>query len=206
MYPSCVPKLWASTIETHRQEVRSAVVEATAKLIADHGFKSVTMSAIAHDAGIGRATLYKYFPDVDEILAAWHEEQVADHVERLRAIGEQPGRAVERLRRVLSAYAEIRQRSARHAGDSDLVASLHGSSGMPEQIGRLRPVVEELIGQAADVGDVRRDVPASELAVFALAALVGTALVPGRAAAERLVTITLDAMSPGPLEGVLGGT
>lgn len=33
----------------------------------------MTMSRIAEEIGIGRATLYKYFPDVEAILLAWHE-------------------------------------------------------------------------------------------------------------------------------------
>jgi AcrR family transcriptional regulator len=37
------------------------------------------MSQIAAETGIGRATLYKYFPDVEAILVAWHERQVAEH-------------------------------------------------------------------------------------------------------------------------------
>jgi hypothetical protein len=39
----------------------------------------ISMSQIAAAAGIGRATLYKYFPDVERVVAAWHNRQVADH-------------------------------------------------------------------------------------------------------------------------------
>ena len=63
-----MPKLWSGTLETHRREVRTAVIAATAALVADHGLRGVTMSRIASEAGIGRATLYKYFPDVETIL------------------------------------------------------------------------------------------------------------------------------------------
>ena len=38
------------------------------------------MSQVATETGIGRATLYKYFPDVEAILAAWHERQIARHL------------------------------------------------------------------------------------------------------------------------------
>jgi AcrR family transcriptional regulator len=43
-------------------EVRDVIVETTAALVAEHGLRAVTMSQIAEDTGIGRATLYKYFP------------------------------------------------------------------------------------------------------------------------------------------------
>jgi hypothetical protein len=31
-------------------------------------------------SGIGRATLCKYFPNVESILAVWHERHVASHL------------------------------------------------------------------------------------------------------------------------------
>ncbi len=54
-----MPKLWTETIEAHRREVHDAIVETTATLVAKHGPTSVTMSQIAGDTVIGRATLYK---------------------------------------------------------------------------------------------------------------------------------------------------
>ncbi|MGH9199575.1 MAG: TetR/AcrR family transcriptional regulator, partial [Acidimicrobiia bacterium] len=67
-----MPRLWSDTIQAHRREVREAILDITAKLVGEHGLRSVTMSQIAEDTGIGRATLYKYFPDVEAILSAWH--------------------------------------------------------------------------------------------------------------------------------------
>ena len=66
--------------------LRTAILDATAALVAGHGLALVTMSQIAQTAGIGRATLYKYFPDVDAILAAWHERQIHAHVEELARV------------------------------------------------------------------------------------------------------------------------
>ena len=75
-----MPKLWNETIETHRDAVRGAILDATAGLFADQGASGVTMSGIAQAAGIGRATLYKYFPDVESIKLAWHERQIHAHL------------------------------------------------------------------------------------------------------------------------------
>jgi len=92
-----VPKLWTETIETHRREVGDAILDTTAALVSRHGLRSVTMSQIAEEAGIGRATLYKYYPDVETILVAWHERHVAAHLEELANIGSGSGNPVERL-------------------------------------------------------------------------------------------------------------
>lgn len=68
--------------------MHEAILETTAALLRDSGVASVTMSAIAEGAGIGRATLYKYFPNVESILVAWHARDFADHVKRLRSLSE----------------------------------------------------------------------------------------------------------------------
>jgi AcrR family transcriptional regulator len=79
-YSEVVPKLWSETIEAHRREVRDATLDTTAALVAEHGLRSVTMSRIAAETGIGRATLYKYFSGVEAILVAWHERQITGHL------------------------------------------------------------------------------------------------------------------------------
>src|SRR5581483_8088737 len=110
-YTGVMPKLWVETIEAHRREVRDAILDTTAALVAEHGLRSVTMSQIAEVTGIGRATLYKYFPGVEAILLAWHERQIAGHREYLAAVGRQAGEAGQRLAAVLEAYALITHQS-----------------------------------------------------------------------------------------------
>src|SRR5437762_13945137 len=43
------------------------------RYMSQNGLRSVTISQIAKETGIGRATLCKYFPDVEAILVAWHD-------------------------------------------------------------------------------------------------------------------------------------
>src|ERR671937_2238265 len=113
LYRLVVPKLWTETIAAHRREVRDAIMETTAALVAKDGLRSVTMSQIAEATGIGRATLYKYFPDVDAILVAWHERHVNAHLGYLAAVRDQFTDPAERLEAVLSAYALIPHERAR---------------------------------------------------------------------------------------------
>jgi hypothetical protein len=116
-----VPKLWNDTIEAHRREVRDATLDTTVALVAEHGLRSVTMSQIAEGAGIGRATLYKYFSGFEAILVAWHERQVNRHLEHLTAVRDQAGDAGEQLEAVLEAYALV---FYEHHG-TELAALLH---------------------------------------------------------------------------------
>ena len=187
-----MPKLWSQTIATHRRDVHDAVLAAAAALVAEHGLRGVTMSRIAVEAGISRATLYNYFPGVEDILLAWHEKQVGSHLEQLEQIAEHGGAAGDRLEGVLRAYA----RNTHQRPHSDLAATLHQGEHMVHAHSQLHALVEGLLRDAAVAGDVRNDVASGELAAYCLAAVDGAARVPSKAAVERLVDVTLDGLRP----------
>ncbi|MFE6156603.1 TetR/AcrR family transcriptional regulator [Streptomyces sp. NPDC057889] len=190
-----MPKLWSETIEAHRHAVRDAALDATAALVAEHGLLSVTMSRVAEETGIGRATLYKYFPDVEAILAAWHERQVAAHLEQLIAVRDQvtdPGR---RLEAVLEAYAFIsHQRHASHG--TELAALLHHGEHIDRAHQQLSGLVRDLLAEGATTGALRDDVAPEELANYCLHALTAAAGLPSKAAVRRLVAVTLAGLRP----------
>src|SRR5918997_4949170 len=126
MYTVVVPKLWNETIEAHRRAVRDAILETTWALVAEHGLTSVAMSQIAEETGIGRATLYKYFPDVAAIVLAWHERQITSHLDYLAEVRDRAGDAGERLEAVLEAYALLsHERSSHEHPGPELAALLH---------------------------------------------------------------------------------
>lgn len=190
-----MPKLWNETIEAHRLQVRDAILDTTATLAAEHGPASVTMSQVAEAAGIGRATLYKYFPGVDEILRAWHERQVGAHLEQLVDVRDRAGTAAERLEAVLAAYARIHQERVHgHHGQPHgpaLAAFVHGDAHVAGGRQHLHDLVRDLVADAAEIGDVRDDVAPSELAAYCLHALEAASTLRSRAAVRRLVEVTL---------------
>jgi AcrR family transcriptional regulator len=187
-----VPKLWNDTIEAHRREVRDAVLETTASLVAKHGLRSVTMSQIAEETGIGRATLYKYFPDVEAILVAWHEGQVAGHLGQLARIRDRPGSPGARLRAALEAYAAIRQEHH----DAELAKLLHRGEHMTHAEQHLRDLLAGLLAECADAGEIRDDASPQELASYCLHALGAASALPSKAAVRRLVEVTLGGLRP----------
>lgn len=191
-----VPKLWTETIDAHRAAVRDAALDAMAALVAERGLVSLTMSQIAEKAGIGRATLYKYFPDAQAVLAAWHERQIAAHLEQLSAAADPDAPAVVRLRAVLRTYAHIQRHSARHHG-GELAALLHRGDQVDRAQRQLRDFVRQLAAEAAQDGDLRGDVAPDELATYCLHALTAAGAVPGEDAVDRLVTVTLAGLGVG---------
>ncbi len=127
------------------------------------------MSQIAEDTGIGRATLYKYFPDVESILIAWHERHVAGHLDHL---------------------VELRDKA-------DLVALVHQGEHVSRTEHQLRDLVRDLITEAAKTGHVRDDVVPDELTSYCLHALSAASSLASKAAIHRLVRVTLAGLRPG---------
>ena len=211
---SIVPKLWSETIESHRRTVTDAILDTTAELVATQGLASVTMSEIAEETGVGRATLYKYFPDVDAILVAWHDRHVERHLERLREVRDRSEDPRQRLEAILEAYAVIsherssphhdeRQHAHReghhrshgqHAGD--VAALVHRDEHVAGAQRRLVEFMRNVIADAVAAGSVRDDVPPVELARYCMHALATSTSASSKAAASRSVTLTLAALRP----------
>jgi AcrR family transcriptional regulator len=192
-----VPKLWTETIEAHRRQVRDAILDTTAALVAEHGLLAVTMSQIAEETGIARATLYKYFPDVEAILLAWHDRQISAHLAYLADVRGQAVGAAERLHAVLEAYALLSRDSRGHR-DTDYGAFLHRDERVARAQHEVHTMIRDLLIEATKTGDVRDDVPPDELASYCLHALAGASSQRSKAAVRRLVSVTLAGLRPPP--------
>ncbi|HZR36121.1 MAG TPA: TetR/AcrR family transcriptional regulator [Nevskia sp.] len=187
-----MPKLWNDTISAHRQAVRDATLDTTAALVSRHGLASVKMSQIAEQTGIGRATLYKYFPDVESILVAWHQRQIAAHLDHLAKVRDQADGADAGLRAVLEAYALI---SHQHHG-TELAVLLHRGPHVARAHQHLKAMIGNLLGAGAKSGSIRDDIAPDELANYCLHALGAASILPSRAAVRRLVEVTLAGLRP----------
>lgn len=198
-----VPKLWTETIETHRREVRDAILDTTTTIVAQGGLLSVTMAQIAEKTGIGRATVYKYFPDVESILLAWHEAQITHHLDLLAQARDEAADDGKRLKAVLEAYALIAQEAQGHH-DNELAAFLHRDERVLRAERQLRALLRELLIEGTESGTVRRDIAPDELASFCLHALRSAGSLSSRAAVKRLVMVTMDGLRPAPRRGYAG--
>jgi AcrR family transcriptional regulator len=189
-----VPKLWSETIETHRHAVRAAILDTTGALVVENGLTSVTMSQIAEKTGIGRATLYKYFPDVEAILLAWHQRHITGHLQHLAQVRDQSRDAGDRLEAVLEAYALIVHHREQHS--TELAELLHRDEHLAGPQNQLIELIRGLLTDVADTGDIRTDVPPDELARYCLHALTAASSLASTAAVHRLVMVTLAGLRP----------
>jgi AcrR family transcriptional regulator len=191
-----MPKLWNETVAVHRREVRDAILSAAGKVVSENGLLSVTMSQIAEETGIGRATLYKYFSGVEAILLAWHERQVRGHLEYLAEVRDEAGDVGERLEAVLEAYARILHESHGNR-DGELGVFLHRNRQVARAQRELREMIRDLLEEGARARHLRDDVAPDELASYCLHALTAAGSLPSRDAVGRLVAITLAGLRPG---------
>ncbi len=195
MYPRRVPRLWTETIEEHRRAVHDATLDTTAALVREHGLASVTMSQIAAATGIGRATLYKYFPDVEAILVAWHDRHITRHLRQLAAVRDAAATPADRLEAVLEAFALIQHQHH----DTELpVALLHRGEHVARARQQLQDLVSDLLAAGAEAGAIRSDISPGELASYCLHALAAAGSMPSEAAVRRLLAVTMSGLRPQP--------
>lgn len=187
-----MPLLWHDSVDAHRHAVREAVLDAAGAISTETGPTSLTMSAVAERAGIGRGTLYRYFPDTRELLLAWHERQVRTHLEHLRHVSAHTADAGEELHAVLEAYASL---SAGH-GSEHSAAALHTEAHMAGAYNELHTLLRDLLANGARRGQVRGDVDPSDLATYCVRALGSAAEIQSSDAPQIVTALVLSALAP----------
>ncbi|MCB9376416.1 MAG: TetR/AcrR family transcriptional regulator [Microthrixaceae bacterium] len=165
-------KTWADSIAQHQEEARARVCAAAVELISERGLLSVTMAGIAARAGIARATLYKYFSDVDSVLLAWiaaaTSQYLPDLAELANSPGQTPGQALQAV--VRRHAASQREGPVLHVGQLE-VASPSVADAARSSRSHLVELVAGVIERAQLAGDCRNDVSSVRLARYMLAAI-----------------------------------
>ena len=109
-----------------REEVREAILDATAQLLARYGYRKMTMDDIAQEVGIGKGTIYLHFASKEEVTLS-HVDRIVERLkERLWAIARTDADVAIRLRLMLVARVLFRFDSVQHYTQSlnDLLAAL----------------------------------------------------------------------------------
>ncbi len=161
-----MPRIRAENIEAHKLKTRREILEATRDLLAEIGSADISLGEVAHEAGIGRTTLYEYFRDKDDLIASLVEEHlpgvIDDLIARLDAtqgterlvelakatvhfVVSDPvlGLILHRELPRLSAHAQERIRSAH----SELAQDMVGAYRVSVERGELRPMAFDIAGR-----------------------------------------------------------
>jgi AcrR family transcriptional regulator len=146
---------------------RVRLLEAAAGEFAEHGLVGAKINRISVAAGLGKGTVYNYFPSKEELFAAVVRE-ACDRVVR-RAGRVRPATTREQLLAVVTADVAV----ARENEAFYRVIAREALSGDPRSFQRIVSAaepfimrVEQILREGVERGEVRSDVPVSELALL----------------------------------------
>jgi AcrR family transcriptional regulator len=94
-----VSKLMTKSKET--TGTADLILDCAKEALRQHGFKRMTMDDLATRAGVGKGTLYLYFPSKDDVALSVIDRGNLRLQERLKSMLKQPGSAKMRLRAMI---------------------------------------------------------------------------------------------------------
>lgn len=109
--------------------MRDRILDATERLLGRLGYQKTTMDDIAHDAAIGRRTIYLHFANKEEVALATIDRIVDRLKHALRGVASSPDGPAERLRRMLRLRVMFRFDSVRdyYQGIDEIFRSLRSA-------------------------------------------------------------------------------
>ncbi|MGW4383376.1 TetR/AcrR family transcriptional regulator [Kitasatospora sp. NPDC004531] len=148
-----MPKISAATVADHRARQRRALIDAARALLESEGdAAAVTFAAVARSTGLARNSVYKYFADRAELLAAVVRESTPRWTERITAAMAAADTPEQRVAAYVRAQCELvrdgEHRIARAlAGDRD-AATLREAAGRAH-----RELLTPLVAALHELGD-----------------------------------------------------
>jgi AcrR family transcriptional regulator len=105
---------------------RDLILDAIERLLARYGYRKTNMEDVAREAGIGKGTIYLYFPSKEEVALCSIDRVVARVHDKLRALAASEAPVPQRLREMLATRILVRFDSVQAYSESldDLFASL----------------------------------------------------------------------------------
>lgn len=197
---------WNDALKAHKERYRDQIIDAAIALVAEEGVTKASMAGLAQRAGIGRATVYKYFPDVESALLAHVEREVDECAEHIsKACAEKttvPDRMQAYVRAMLEHFAGSRHRLGWATLDqADLSSAAFAS--VREHITKLHVALAELMTEGIEQGVLRSDLD-PDLHSRLIVKLLGSMrddLLPGRMSAQEAADVVWSLLTQGVLAG-----
>jgi AcrR family transcriptional regulator len=153
-----------------------------------------SMRAIARQAGVGVATLYRHFPTREALVDAVYQDQVVRLTAGARDLlaDHSPARA---LRLWMDVFADWL--ATKHGMTDTLLAMIDsGEISLAHSRQELLAAITTILEAGAVAGDIRTDASAEDIAV----SLIGIFTVAGKpeqhAQAQRLLNLLMDGLKP----------
>ena len=177
-------RLASSTRDTHGRrerrtaETRERLFRAALDLFARKGFTETTVEDITEAADVGKGTFFNYFPSKDHILLAFGEMQLA----KLQSAIEEARRTGESMPQFLrSLGVRMTQEPMRHPGLIRTLLQAYLSTtpvreAMLDLQKRVQALHTEIVQLGQERGEIRRDLPAADIAHVFRQTIFGTLL------------------------------
>ncbi|MGV9308722.1 TetR/AcrR family transcriptional regulator [Nonomuraea sp. NPDC003727] len=169
-------------IERHSRKA-ARILDSARELVLDHGVRKVTVSEIARVAGVGKGTVYLYWPAKEDLILGLFARDVLTFLDEIIArITADPAVVLPRRFAPLLIRTGLKLPLARrlHSGDTELLRLLTQQTGDRELFARTTPSAMCEMGMPIvhRHGLVRHDRPLPEqtYAVHALLTGFGTAM------------------------------
>jgi AcrR family transcriptional regulator len=140
------------------RRTREAVLAAAAERFGEQGYQRTTVADVAEAAGVSLGTVYQYFRDRSDLVAALIQRAVGAMLDRDTTWRASEGR--EGLERVIGNFVRIYTHDAALAGVWEEVCHVDDDlARLRRQIGRtFTSSVERQLERAAEAGLVRNDI------------------------------------------------
>jgi len=151
---------------TRRKEARPAeIIEAATAIFIRVGYAAANLDDVAHQAGIAKGTLYRYFSDKQSLFRAVVQQAIGRNIEALEAAGGRMNGAIEELVPKLLALAADRSGAGRAPALARMVIA--ESQAFPDLaaiwhdnvVSRVLSMLSGLIREAQAKGEVRQGDP-----------------------------------------------
>lgn len=179
-----------------RQRNRENIVASARKLFAeaDKASSSVSLYAIAREAGVGIATLYRHFPTRETLAEAVYIDKV-DELTLAAASDSANCDAAVALRTWLNRYAAF-MLSSRGMMDTLVAGWASGTVASSGATERICEIIAEFLDRGAADGTIRPDAGADDVTVALLGLLTAAASDHSGEQAARLFDVFLAGLSP----------
>lgn len=165
--------------ERRSLELRERIFRAALALFAKQGFAETTVEDITNAADVGKGTFFNYFPSKDHILLAFAEMQIA----KLRVAVEEARRTTMPMPEFMRSLAALMTQEPVRNPDIIrvlLLAFLSNSQvreAMLDLQARVLAFHSEMIQIGQKRGEIRNDLPASDIALVFRQTIFGTLLI-----------------------------
>ncbi|MBQ2116435.1 MAG: TetR/AcrR family transcriptional regulator [Lachnospiraceae bacterium] len=161
------------------------ILDALQQLLEEKKIQSISVSEIAQKAGIGKGSIYYYFPSKDAILDALIQRNYEKPLQTAKNLASQTD--ISPFARMAIIFQACRNSSAAFVNNQrDTVASTVQEQAFIRQkyinhlISELKPVLTEIIKQAIENGEVNFEYPAAlaEIVLVVLAVKLDNSFIP----------------------------